>query len=68
MGINTSISCPESMSLSDTKSPDLCAYHEVFQCDSGSEFKADVTKLWSNDTTYDDEVQTHSHGIRGSFE
>ena len=41
---------------------------EVFQCDNGSEFKADVTKLLEahnvkiNHLCYN-KVQTHAHGI-----
>ena len=40
---------------------------EVFQCDNGSEFKADVTKLLELHNVKDqpryDEVQAYTHGI-----
>ena len=42
-------------------------YHKVFQCDNGSEFKAEVPKMLEkhgyNVQQCNSEVQAHSHGI-----
>ena len=44
-------------------------YPKVFQCDNGSNFKAEVTKmLQKHELKYDDEVQAHTHGIHRDFE
>ena len=50
----------------------LLTYPKVFQCDNGSEFKAEVPKMLEkhgvNDTMHNDEVQACSHGICQGFE
>ena len=39
-------------------------YPKIFQCDNGSEFKGEVTRLLENkDSTSNNEIQTHSHSI-----
>ena len=73
-GISISISCPESMSLPDTKSPGrydrqhlqvgLLTFPKVFQCDNGSEFRGEVTKTFEKNEVMIRHVTTkykHTH-------
>ena len=52
--------------IADINNVGPLTYPKIFQCDNGSEFKADLInfgKAWSSDTTFNDKWQIHSRHL-----